>query len=98
MLDESREEVKRSYQTIRTVLERLIDKEFLSREKFGPIWLYTPIRSEKTSISSAIDDFIKTVLGNKTVPFIMHVLEKSKNDNDDIKELKKLIDDFNEGN
>ena len=55
--DESLKERKRSYQTVKTILDRLVEKEYLSREKFGPIWLYTPKVTQKAITSIAIDDF-----------------------------------------
>ena len=78
------------------MLDRLVEKEYLEREKFGPVWLYKPIVSEKKATSYALDDFIKVVLGNKTTPILKHIADIKKYDID-IKELKQLIDKLESG-
>ena len=81
---------KRSYQTIKTILDRLVYKGLLEREKFGPIWLYTPLASEETMTTTAIDSFFKIVLGNSFVPVFMRLVEDKKYEKD-LDEIKKII-------
>lgn len=91
--DESRKEKKRAYQTIKTILDRLVEKGFLDREKFGPIWLYSPVVSKASLTSNAIEDFLKTVLDNTITPIFLHVAKKEKYRNE-IEKLKRLIDEL----
>ncbi|MFC1573965.1 BlaI/MecI/CopY family transcriptional regulator, partial [Candidatus Latescibacterota bacterium] len=37
--EETLKEKQRGYQTVKTMLDRMVGKGFLEREKFGPIWL-----------------------------------------------------------
>jgi len=83
------------YQTVKTTLDRLVEKKLLTREKFGPIWLYTPIVSEKEVTSRAIDEFAETVLGNAIAPIFIHLIKKRKYRHE-IQELKRLIDSIEE--
>ena len=94
--EESLKEKKRRYVTVKTMLDRLVEKEYLEREKFGPVWLYKPIVSEKKATSYALNDFIKVVLGNKTTPILKHIADIKKYDIN-IKELKQLIDKLESG-
>ena len=53
--EESRETRKRDYQTIKTQLDRITGKGYLTVEKLGPLCLYTPAvrRSRAVGSSSA---------------------------------------------
>ncbi len=94
--EESRKESERHYQTVKTILDRLVEKDYLEREKFGPIWLYSTKVSETLVTSSAIDDFLKTALNNTITPIFSHIVKKKKKYQYDIKELKRLIEDLEE--
>ena len=95
IFEESLKIKKRKYNTIRTILERLVIKGYLEHEMFGPIWLYTPIKNKKTATSVAIDDFIKTVLNETIAPIFIHVVNKKKY-RKEIEELKRLLNDKEE--
>ena len=64
----------RSYVTVKTILDRLVDKGYLEREMLGPVWLYTPKRSPKMVLSSAMDDFMSTVMDHDKMPLLKHLL------------------------
>jgi len=93
--EESLNNNKRSYVTVKTILDRLAKKGFLEREMFGPIVLYTPLISQKSATSHTIDDFIKTVMGDHIAPIFMHLLKKKKY-RDEITQLKDVISDIDE--
>ena len=93
---ESLKEKKRCYNTVKTMLDRLVEKDYLEREKFGPIWLYSPKVPEVSVTSSAIDDFLKTALNNTITPIFSHIVKKKKKYSYDIEELKRLIEDLEE--
>ena len=86
---------KAKYQTVKTTMDRLVTKGYLEREKFGPIWLYTPIVSEKDLTSKAIEKFSQTVLGKTIAPIFIHLLKK-KEYKHEVEELKRLINEIAE--
>lgn len=83
------------YQTIKTTLDRLVQKEFLDVEKFGPLCLFTPKVSEKSLTSRAFEKFMRVVFGDAISPVFIHLLENKKYSHE-IKELKKMINDIEE--
>ena len=83
------------YQTIKTTLDRLVMKEFLTREKFGPIWLYSPKVNEKTLTSKAVEKFARIVFGDTISPIFIHMLKKKKYAKE-LEELKKMINEIHE--
>lgn len=80
------------YQTVKTMLDRIVKKGYLKREKLGPLCLYQPCVKQKRVVSEAIDSFFSTVMDNGLGPLFAHLAESRKLDEKEIESLKKLID------
>ena len=87
---------KRGYQTVKTMLDRMVAKGYLEREKFGPIWLYKPAVSRSKVIAREIEKFANTVLDNTFAPLFVHLAKKEKLTKEEIETLKKLIEEYEE--
>ena len=96
--EESLKEKKRVYQAVKTMLDRLVIKGYLEREKFGPIWLYKPAVPRSKVIAREIDTFVNTVLDNTFAPLFVHLAGKEKLSREEIEALKKLIEEHEEDN
>jgi len=94
--EETLREKKRGYQTVKTMLDRLVIKRYLAREKFGPIWLYKPAVSRSQVLAREIDSFVSTVLDNTFAPLFARLAEKENLSHEDIEALKKLIGEYEE--
>ena len=79
------------YQTVKTMLDRLVVKGYLSCEKLGPICLYDPIVPKSKAVGNAIKLFMETVLDNAAGPMMAHLARRAKLSAEEIAELKKLI-------
>ena len=95
--EETLKEKKRGYQTVKTMLDRMVGKGFLEREKFGPIWLYEPVVSRTKMLGREIESFVNTVLDKTFAPLFVHLAEKEKLSPEEIEALKKLIEEHGEG-
>ncbi|MFC1552247.1 BlaI/MecI/CopY family transcriptional regulator [Candidatus Latescibacterota bacterium] len=93
IFEDSLIEKKRSYHTVKTMLDRMVGKGFLDREKFGPIWLYTPAVSRAKVLSHEIEKFANNVLDNTFTPLFVHLTKKEKLSGEEIESLKKLIEE-----
>ena len=89
--DESLKQKTRGYQSVKTMLDRLVGKGYLNRKKFGPIWLYKPTVARAKVLGSAIDSFVNTVLDNTFTPLLAHFAKKENLSPEEIEALKKLI-------
>ena len=58
------------------MLDRLVIKGYLEREKFGPIWLYKPVVARSKVIAQEIDSFVDNVLDNSIAPIYLHFVNK----------------------
>ena len=94
--EETLKQKKRGYQTVKTMLDRLVGKGYLEREKFGPIWLYEPVVSRSKVMAREIDSFVSTVLDNTFAPLFARLAEKEKLSHEEIEALKKLIEEHEE--
>ena len=87
---------KRGYQSVKTMLDRLVEKGYLTREKFGPIWLYSPKVVRTQIVAREIDTFVTTVLDNTVAPLFASLAQKEHLTKDDIEKLKRIIDEHEE--
>jgi len=94
--EETLREKQRSYQTVKTMLDRLVEKGYLRREKFGPIWLYTPSVARSAVMAREIETFVCTVLDHSMTPLFVHFARKEKLSREELKELRKLIEEKEE--
>ena len=84
------------YQTVKTMLDRLLQKGYVQMEKIGPICLYKPAISQTKVLTRAMDTFIGTVLDGTLTPIFAHLAKGRKLNEDEIEALKKLIDQHGE--
>ncbi len=94
--EETLKQKKRGYQTIKTMLDRLVGKGYLTREKFGPIWLYEPAVLRKSALAGEMEFFAKTVLDNTFTPFFAHLAKKEKLSREELDSLKTLLHEYDE--
>ncbi|MFA6471458.1 MAG: BlaI/MecI/CopY family transcriptional regulator [Candidatus Latescibacterota bacterium] len=87
---------QRGYQTVKTMLDRLVEKGYLRREKFGPIWLYAPTIARSAVMAREIETFVGTVLDNTLTPLFVHFARKEKLSREELDELRKLIEENEE--
>ncbi|MBZ9623398.1 BlaI/MecI/CopY family transcriptional regulator [Clostridium sp. FP2] len=81
--------------TIRTLINRLIKKEVLGYkidEKDKKTYYYFPILSENECIKAESDSFIKRVFNGSLNGMIANFLNESELSDEDIEELKNILD------
>lgn len=93
---ESLKDKKRSYQTIKTLLDRMVERGFSSRRKFGPIWLYTAKVSKSKITSDAISHLIENVLDNGVFPVFTYMIKNNRIKKDEVSMIKEMLDQIEE--
>jgi BlaI family penicillinase repressor len=84
------------YQTVKTMLDRLVQKGYLKMSKIGPICLFDPAVSQSRVTGRALDTFAGTVLDGALAPIFAHLAKGGKMSAEDIASLKKLIEEHEE--
>ncbi|MCW1801626.1 CopY/TcrY family copper transport repressor [Streptococcus agalactiae] len=61
--------------TVKTLLRRLLDKGYVSREKMGKGFSYSPLIDEDLAMMSEVDSVLQKVCQTKHVAIVRHLLE-----------------------
>lgn len=83
---------ERDYQTIKTLLDRITSKGYLTMEKLGPLCLYTPSVERRLAVGRAVREFADTVLERRLAPLMLEMVRKEELSDDELGELRDLLD------
>ena len=78
--------------TIHTLLSRLVKKGALQYEKRGRVFVYSPIVKESDILEIENDNFLNRFYDGTLNSMVVHLLEQDKLSNDDIAQLKRILD------
>ncbi len=78
--------------TVKTLLRRLVEKGHLAATRVGNSFLYEPIEEAVPSLRRALDAVFDHVHDELTAPLLAHLVKRSKLTEDELGELRKLID------
>ena len=81
-----------SPQTIKTLLNRLVEKKALGFQKQGKTYLYEPLLSEKECSRVERKSFLSKVYNGALQPLLAAFLEDAELTQDQINELKGILD------
>ena len=84
------------YQTVKTMLDRLVLKGYLKLDKIGPICLFEPAVSQTKVAVRALDAFVSNVLDGTLAPLFAHLAKKPKLSDEELATLKKLLEQHEE--
>ena len=85
---------QREYNTINTILTRMVEKGLITRRKIGPVYLYSPKKNKKKHILELINNFVENVLDGHVAPIFKYMVENAKISREELQELKKIINEI----
>ena len=80
-----------TYSTVITVLNVMVGKKYLQREKQGKAFLYSPLVTEERVGQGMLGDIVERVFDGSASSVMMNLLEKEDMDPDELKEIRKMI-------
>ena len=80
-----------AYNTIRTMMDRLRDKGYLSVKKVGNTHVYQPAVSRRKVTGEAINRFVDRVLGGAAGPMFSYLIQDERLSDEEIEEIKALL-------
>jgi predicted transcriptional regulator len=83
--------------TIKTLLNRLLNKGAVSAEKDGRRFLYSPVLQRNEWIDSESKGFLDRMFDGKLSPLVAHFSQGKKLSKQEIAELKRLIEGLGDG-
>ena len=84
--------------TIKTLLNRLLNKGAISAAKDGRRYLYSPLLQREQWLSQESDSLLERLFGGRVAPLVAHFSKQRKLSKNDIAELKRLIEGLDDGN
>jgi predicted transcriptional regulator len=82
-----------TYATVQTLLRRLEKKGYVKHDVKGKAHLFTPAVKQEDVIRRTVSDFVNRLFGGDPVPLLLHLADHSKLKGEDVKRLKKLIEE-----
>ena len=79
--------------TVKTLLNRLVAKKALGFEKEGRAYRYYPLVAESECAKAESVSFLKRVYSGALAPMIANLLEDEALSDDEIAELRKMLDE-----
>ena len=79
--------------TIQTLLARLVKKGVIGYKKEGRVFVYTPLIKEEDYVEQESSSFLNKFYDGALNSMVVNFLEQDKLTEDDISELKKILDE-----
>ncbi len=83
--------------TIKTLLNRLLNKGAIAAEKDGRRYLYTPVLKREDWLIDESESLLDRLFGGRVAPLVAHFSEHRKLSRKDIGELRKLLEEIDDG-
>lgn len=77
--------------TVKTLLNRLLNKGAIRAERDGRRFLYSPVLQREAWLSQQSEGLVDRLFGGRVAPLVAHFSERGRLDQRDIDELKRLI-------
>ena len=85
-----------AYTTTKTMMDRMVKKQLLTREDFHGIFLYSPRISRPAGLAKLVQFFADRVLETDTSAVVSMFASSKAISADEIEELERLLDDDDE--
>ncbi len=83
---------EKAYTTVQTVMNNLVEKGYLKREKIGLVNFYKPTRKRETMIEKATESFVERVFGGSFQALANYLVRSDSLTKEEINELKKILE------
>ena len=83
--------------TIKTLLNRLLNKGAISAEKDGRRYLYSPVLRREAWVQQQSEGLLARLFGGRVAPLVAHFSERGRLTPADIAELKRLVSELDDG-
>lgn len=82
--------------TVKTLLNRLLNKGAISAEKDGRRYLYAPVLQRAAWVQGESESLLARMFGGRVAPLVAHFSEHRKLSRKDIAELRKLLEELDD--
>ena len=93
ILESLKEKKGWSLATVRTLLQRLVNKGALTQEPDGKRYLYTPAVSMEACVRRESESFLDRVVGRMPAATVLNLVEQTELTKEDIRRLRSILRD-----
>ena len=83
--------------TVKTLLNRLLKKGALKAEKDGRRYLYSPVLTREQWLATESHGFLDRMFNGRVAPLVSYFSQQKKLSRKDIEDLKRLIQELEDG-
>lgn len=83
--------------TIKTLLNRLLRKGAIAAEKDGRRYLYSPVLRREDWLLGESEGLVERLFGGRVAPLVAHFSQHRKLSQRDIAELRRLLEEIDDG-
>ena len=83
--------------TVKTLLNRLLNKGAIRAERDGRRYLYSPVLEREAWVARQSEGFVERLFGGRVAPLVAHFSERGRLSQADIDELRRLIGELDDG-
>ena len=80
-----------AYTSVMTMMTIMVGKKYLTRTKDGRSFTYQATYQEKKATKSMLQDVVERLFNGSTTAVMQHLLETSELDDDELKQIRSLI-------
>lgn len=96
VLEKAYPEGEKAYTTVQTIMNHLVEKEFLARKKIGPVNVYSPRISAEELQSNETQRFVQKVFGGSFFSLANFLLSSDRLTQDELARLKAMLNEKSE--
>jgi BlaI family transcriptional regulator, penicillinase repressor len=81
-----------AYSTVKTMLDRLVEKGYVKSRRVGNVYEYSPRVRRGAVVARTIDDLADRVLAGSVSPLIHRLVESHRLNDEEIRELRQMLE------
>ncbi len=82
--------------TVRTLINRLLNKGAIAADREGRRYVYRPILAESDWMTEESSGLLERLFGGRIAPLVAHFSQEGKLSREDLRDLKKLIGEIDD--
>ena len=83
--------------TVKTLLNRLLKKGTVSAVREGRRYLYAPVLTREDWLRQESESLVDRLFGGRIAPMVAHFTERGRLSRKDLAELRRLLEDLDDG-
>jgi len=85
-----------AYSTVKTMLDRLVEKGYVKARRIGNVYDYSPKVARQSAVTRVVDDVVERVLEGSWAPFVNRLIAQRRLSAQEVAELRAMLDQYHD--